>query len=152
MLSLPTVFKKMPGEFGDYVQLTRGRGIKLIGREFKTAEDAYCSDNFAEAKEEADLLREAQASKVVPKCYGVRVIRHGKHFRVGILMQHLGKKRVSDMNINEDEFNQIRARLWEKLFDSGIEHNDLHDKNVMFYRKKFYAIDFSPDCIMRSGD
>jgi RIO-like serine/threonine protein kinase len=89
----------------------------------------------------------ARDSGIVPRCYGVRIVRRGKSFRVGILMQHLGNKRLADLSLPDKKISGIYDKLHDGLISFGVEHKDLHDENIMFFKNKFYAIDFSPECV-----
>lgn len=145
MITLPRTNRTRSGAFGTYFKLTRTKGIKVLNGRFRTLEAAYNSYIFDQAKSESEILKIAEASKVVPKCYGVRVVRHGKSFRVGILMQYLGNKRLSDLDLSDKEESNIYDKLNDALSHAGVEHNDLHTHNIMFHKGKYYAIDFSPD-------
>lgn len=144
MIKLPKKSKTPKGAHGTYFKLTRTRGIKVLKGSFRSLASAYNSYTFDLAKEEAELLVMAEHTGIVPKCYGVRVVRRGHSYRVGILMEHLGNKTLEDMNFNIDKESKIYDNLNETLNLAGIEHSDLHSKNIMFHRGKCYAIDFSP--------
>lgn len=146
MIRLPKRKTNVPqGAFGKYFQVTPTRGVKVLRGSFRNLESAYNSHIFDMAREESEILKVAQNSGVVPKCYGVRIVRRGNRYYVGILMQHLGNKRLSDMKVSVDKESQIYDDLNDALEDAGIGHNDLHAGNIMYYKGKYYAIDFSPD-------
>jgi RIO-like serine/threonine protein kinase len=135
------------GSFAEYFKLGKGKGVKLLRGSHRTRASALKSRNWALAHREADLLDAAYCSKVVPKCYGVKLVKYGNHYRVGIVMQHLGHTKLNETNLNLSEGSDIRDLILEALEDVGITHTDLHSENIMVYRGKFYAIDFTPFAI-----
>jgi RIO-like serine/threonine protein kinase len=147
------------GAFGRYVKLSPSLGIKLIYTKhdyygdnaskrlkgFRSIAKAIQSWAWREANIEADLLFAAQDSGVVPRCYGATVVMVGSRYHVGILMQHLGGKPLSEHE-NYDSV-EVFDYLHDKLEELGIYHGDLHEDNIMVYRGKYYAVDFSPYCV-----
>jgi RIO-like serine/threonine protein kinase len=144
-LKLPNRIKGPRGSYGMYVKISNLRGIKLLHGSFRSMKSAADSYQMENAKKEAELLEKAYVSGVVPKCYGVKIVKRGTVFRVGIEMQHLGNTRLSDVP-SADQW-RIARELREALLNVGIRHSDLHNYNVMKKGKKYYAIDFSPCCI-----
>lgn len=146
MITIPKTTDETPsGAFGVYFKLREGKGIKVLEAKFRSQVAAYNSYEFDLAKEEAEILKAAQESGVVPKCYGVRIVRRGNGFHVGILMQHLGNKTLRKLRYNWEKQSDIYDSLNDALEDVGVKHNDLHVDNIMYYRGKYYAIDFSPE-------
>lgn len=139
--------KKGPkGSYGTYFKLSNTRGVKVLHGAFTNFMAALNSWEMDEARKERDLLNKAFRSGITPKCYGVTVVQSGRQFRVGIVMQHVGDQRLSEVSTG-NSYGIIQG-LSEKLRAVGIRHTDLHDYNVMKKGKKFYAIDFTPGCIM----
>lgn len=147
MITLPKSVKTPSGAYGSYFRIGRKRGLKVLRGSFRSMAAAYNSPEFDLAKEEAELLKLAEDSGVVPECFGVRVVKRGTVFRVGILMQHLGNKTLADLNQDEMYEADIHDQLKDALDHCGINHGDLHTRNIMFFKGKFYAIDFSPEAI-----
>lgn len=148
------------GSFGRYVKLSNSVGIKLIYtngkyegenalrklKGFRSVAEAMRSWTWREANMEADILFQAQESGVVPICYGATVVMVGSRYHIGILMQHLGGKPLSETSHYGEA--DVYEYLYEKLEECGVSHGDLHEDNIMVYRGKFYAVDFSPYCVM----
>lgn len=138
--------KGISGVHGEYVKLSNQMGVKLIhSRLFKSQSQALRSYAWKLAMQESQNLQWAFDSGVAPRSYGVSLVKVGSGFRVGVLMQHLGATPLANSEFYEsvDVFNDISERLGEV----GIVHYDLHEDNVMVYRGKCYAIDFSPESI-----
>lgn len=138
--------KTLEGVHGGYIKLSPSVGIKIIhSRIYKSRAKAFRSRTYYLANEEAEILKVAYDSGVVPRCYGPTVIAVPGGFKVGVLMQHLGSLTLSESVFYED--NEIYDNITERLGELGIKHFDLHEDNIMVYRGKFYAIDFSPESI-----
>lgn len=147
MITLPKNTKTPCGAYGTYFRVSRGRGIKILKGSWRSMQGAYNSHQFDMARQEAELLKIAEDSGVTPRCYGVRVVKRGTVYRVGILMQHLGNKTLADLGLPEHQRSDVYDRVNDALIHAGINHCDLHTRNIMFCDGKYYAIDFSPDCI-----
>jgi tRNA A-37 threonylcarbamoyl transferase component Bud32 len=134
------------GSFGVYVQISSKLGIKIVGG---TSVEKHFKEYLKEAIHEARNLREARKRvSFVPRCYGVQSFKIDGKSRIGILMQHLGKKRLENMNINNDY--DVRHCLKNRLLKVNILHDDLHNANVMFYKGRYYVIDFGQVTIIKS--
>jgi tRNA A-37 threonylcarbamoyl transferase component Bud32 len=137
------------GHYGNYYQLSATRGIKVLDGEsgdyFSTRKEALRSDFYEEAKEEAKLLRKAYKSGLTPKCYGVRLVKIGSSYAVGIEMEHIRGTTLENACINYSTKTDLERELKDALQENGITHGDLHWANIMYYRGKVKAIDFSPD-------
>lgn len=131
------------GSYGDYWKLSETRGIKVLRKDFNTIKQAKNSNSMAEAQLESDFFIKSKKTGVVPECFGTRIVMVGSHFRVGILMEHLGETRLMDYRGDADHY-QVRKQLEQKFIDIGIQRNDLHNENIMVKDGKFYAIDFTP--------
>jgi|GEM_PF-5556526 len=135
------------GIHGAYIKLSPSVGIKIVhSPAYRSKAKAYRSRAYRRAKEESETLQYAYETGVVPRCYGVMLVKVKSGFRVGVLMQHLGTLTLSNSEFydNADVFDDIN----DKLKEIGIFHGDLHEDNVMVYRGKFYAIDFAPNCVI----
>lgn len=132
------------GSYADY--FVKGKfGFKVLNDEYQTKLDAQYSETFDTAMEEYFLLCYAQASKVVPKVYGVKIIKLDGVWRVAIKMQHLGNKTLySIKSMKYKEKQKIQRSLLCALEDKGIIPYDLHFNNILKYKRKYYAIDFTP--------
>lgn len=134
------------GVHGTYYKLSPHVGIKLIhSKVYPSVKRALASRAFRLASDEAAILVHAEETGVVPKCYGVTVVSVKSGFRVGVLMQHLGQTTLADTEHYDDA--DIYDQLMESLEEVGIYHGDLHEDNIMVYRGKFYAVDFSPESV-----
>lgn len=123
------------------------KGYKYIGEGYILKEECEVSHDYALAWREFYLLSYAYVTGIVPKVYTVRILkREGLYYPV-IIMQHLGNKVMLNMNIKKTTRDEVIDKLSSKLLHYGIEHNDLHPRNVIKYRNKWYAIDFTPDYI-----
>lgn len=141
------------GAYGTYYPIGEGKGIKLLNgtdmfmdKDFRTIKEAKASENYVFALDEADLLKKAYRSGVTPKCYGVRIVKlpNGRYVP-GVVMQHLGNKTLE--KLPSKEYNNVESEIWETLEEIGIIHQDLHPGNIMKFKGKYYAIDFSADLI-----
>lgn len=134
------------GQHGWYVKLSPSVGVKVIKSSiYKSKAKAYKSRAYRLATQESANLQLAFETGVVPRCYGVTIVKVKRGYQVGILMQHLGTLTLSNSEFY-DTFD-IYEGICDKLEEVGIYHQDLHEDNVMVYRNKFYAIDFSPLCV-----
>lgn len=147
MISLNrNTIKGREGANGEYVKLSSQIGIKLIhSKLFTTQTKAMKSTAWKLAMGESENLKLAFDSGVVPQSYGVSLVKVGSGFRVGVLMQHLGGTTLDNSEFYDDV--DVYEHLRDKLKEVGIKHFDLHGDNIMVYRGKCYAIDFSPQCI-----
>lgn len=144
------------GAYGTYYYVGEGKGVKVFNNpdsyethSFSTPGEARDSLAWQDAEMEARYLRIAQPSGVVPKCYGAKVIRteDGK-YAVGIVLEHLGRMTLRrKLPRGHRRQDAIYEKLLKQLGKYGVNHYDLHPENVMWYKGKFYAIDFSHECI-----
>ncbi len=136
------------GEYGFYVKVNSRYGIKFVGMGYDTKEEVMERQAYKLAKEEAALLQEASSRcDFIPKCYGVVVAFFREAWRAGIVMKHLGKKRLGDVYLRDWKIDRVRFRLKEKMAELGIVHRDLHGGNVMRHAGKWWAIDFTPEFV-----
>jgi RIO-like serine/threonine protein kinase len=135
------------GAHGKYVKLSQSLGVKVIHSDkFPTIQKAYRSHAYKLARKEAEILTLAFESGVVPKCYGVTLLKVGRGYRVGVLMQHLGSTTLDESEFY-DRYTEAYDLINDSLMDVGIRHMDLHEDNILVYRGKLYAVDFSPSCV-----
>lgn len=135
------------GAHGYYIKLSPSLGVKVIHSPiYRNKTKAYKSFAWREARLEARILDMAFETGIVPRCYGATIVRVKGGYRLGVLMQHLGNKTLGESAHYYDE-SDISVAIHEKLEEIGIYHQDLHEDNIMVYRGKFYAIDFSPNCV-----
>jgi|SRR5581483_5141141 len=137
------------GNYGSYYQISARRGIKVLDGEggcvFDTQKEATQSDLYDEAKEEARLLRKARRkTNKVPTCYGVRLVKQDGRYAVGIEMEHAKGRMLSEACIDSSIAHKLAEDLENELRVNGISHGDLHWDNIMYYKGKVKAIDFSP--------
>lgn len=128
------------GCYGRYYKIDSKIGLKVLrGKGSGSIDKLLRSRQWREAKREAKLLELAQATGIVPKCYGVFIVEKDGRFFAGIAMQHLGNTTLGESSIS---YWDIAEDVNDKLDSVGIAHGDLHDENMMVYRNKIYVIDF----------
>lgn len=131
------------GSFARYYKLNKNVGIKVLrSKGSLTPNGLLRSKKWKEAKHEVAMLERAASSGIVPKCYGLRVVKIGGRFFAGIAMQHLGEYTLGDRPHDTMNFTEVEDSINKKLKEIGIQHGDLHHGNIMSYRKKYYVIDF----------
>lgn len=134
------------GSYGEYYQISRSKGIKLLYSSFITFEDALKSELYKDAQAEAKLMREAKTRySNIPQCFGVKVIKMDTTYRIGIIMQHLGTQKAVTHPVAEND--DFKNELVNRLRQVGIIHDDLHYNNIMLYKEDWWVIDFSPEFI-----
>lgn len=138
MIKMPR-FETDGGSYGIYFELSASVGLKVIrtAKDFPTVAKAVSSRTFKRAQKEAELLDLAFETGVVPRCYGITIVKARRGYAVGILMQHLGHQTVE-----EAQESEAYDFITDALAEHGIKHKDLHRNNIMVYRGKFYAVDF----------
>jgi hypothetical protein len=121
---------------GTYFQIDSKKGIKLCCEEYNTIKQAY--HYFYRVNSEFKAAIETRKRMpLVPKTFSIKLITLPNGcYTWGIIQQHLGSSTLYDFNGN------IIPKLRRKLKKVGIQHNDLHERNVMFYKGKHYVIDF----------
>lgn len=148
MITLPKGHEGREGQHGSYVKLSPSVGVKVLhSKVHKTQRAAYSSNSYKLAVQEVEILRQAFDSGVVPQCYGITLVRVKGGYRVGVLLQHLGVTTIDKSEFSEDNAIEVMDYIKEELRQVGIIHGDLNEDNIMVYRGKCYAIDFSPQCI-----
>lgn len=133
------------GGCSKYIQLSGKRGIKLLIGTHYSMKELMDNGWWDMAIDEANCIKNVRrVYPYVPKCYGVKVVRIGREYRVGIILQHLGDDRLVDMDEyknNSKKTNHQTSKLYNELYNVGVKHGDLHEGNVMYYRNRFWAID-----------
>jgi tRNA A-37 threonylcarbamoyl transferase component Bud32 len=134
------------GSYGSYFHLGDNLGIKLYHRNeyvYKKADDSiYLETYLYEAKKEYNNIISARRRyPLIPKTYGIRILKIKGEMRVGILLQHLSNKTLSKQYI-EGGISAMITKIENKLKTLGILHTDIHGDNVMFYKGLYYIIDF----------
>lgn len=140
--------KKDRGVFGFYVQVSPTRGLKVLSKGYGSLSALKQSQTYTQAALEAKHLRQAQRSGVVPRCFGLQVVKYGRRFQVAIKMSHLGTNNLWDADVSDWKFNKIQRSLSQALKQVGLKHEDLHEGNIMFWQGKYFAIDFTPERIV----
>lgn len=124
----------------------KDKGFKLF-QSYDTKEEVFASAALREAELEARNLKEARKRfKFVPKCYNVAIVKYKNKYFPAIVMEHIKentlKKIFSDDPYNDKLINLIDNIGW-RLYNSGIEHNDLHADNIIEGENgEYYVIDF----------
>lgn len=155
VISVSIMDSENSGCFGSYHRVGKDMGIKVLEGCFETEADAKNSCNWQDAQEEAYAMRRAQKSGIAPKCYGVYVVRNSDsaegNYYVGILMQHLGQNllghRMDKGIVSGMRQEDIQDEIRKKLLKVGVEHGDLHRENVIYFKRKYYALDFGPNAV-----
>lgn len=133
------------GSYASYFKLNEEVGVKVIDGGYHTEREVKFSQEWKDAKKEARLLTGAYASGVVPYCYGAKIIKRHRRWYAAIVMQHLGDVHIFQVKKLDKMSNY--DKLHDALDKIGYSHCDLHGSNIMVYRGKLYAVDFSPDFI-----
>lgn len=138
------------GCYGSYFILSSSKGMKILREKYDDYEDVMESYALQSAIKEASLLKEARSRyEYIPKCYGVRIIEKDGKYRVGIILQHLDGKLGGQCEHYEER--DVRRELEKQLEKKGITHNDLHSENCIWYKEKWWVIDFTPSSIKISA-
>lgn len=145
MMKLP-VKEHGSGVSGIYYKLNEKVGVKILeGKPFKTIAGAKRSERMEEAKSEAQNLQDAYETGIVPACFGTGIFRspgNTVEYNVGVVMQHLGSRTLS--TLKKVDKSAVVHQLLDQLEEFGINHEDLHEENIMLFRCKYYVIDFDP--------
>lgn len=168
-LKLPNRSKSLgKGVYGLYFKISQKRGVKLIGRGWKSLNRLLKSSNWQKAIKETLILNFLEDSGLTPKNPKLAVVQYKNKFYPGVEMEHISGKTLDSHNSNisfddvyidndkkfytkknKTQKSKKAIRVVEKIFKKyKIKHRDLHDNNVMVtYNKKIKIIDFSPDQI-----
>jgi tRNA A-37 threonylcarbamoyl transferase component Bud32 len=141
--------KRAPrGGNGIYIQLSSKRGIKILRHcEYKSFEELIRYDAMRSMYQEAAVMKRAKVLyPYIPNCYGVRMLKVDSFYTIGIIIQHLGNKRIGDVLEN---YPSIIVDLERTFWKLGINHHDMHANNVMYFRGKYWVIDFGYVTITR---
>lgn len=141
---------KGEGCFGAYYQISKRRGVKVFFDDsYSTIEEAINSREYKKAVKESNILQTLtkRGSDFTPKSYGVKIIKKDGFYRIALVMQHLGTTDICDRDLDKKKENKIIKSLRKKLRELKFNHTDLHTNNVMWFRKKYWAIDFSSGLI-----
>lgn len=150
------------GRFGKYFQVSSTRGVKIVGRGFKSKKRLLNSQQVVMASKEATFLKLAEKSKVSPLFHDLTIAKYKGKYYPAIVMEHISGIRAYDYS---DEVFKVgskgkissKGKLAEKYIKSilskqKIIHGDLHYNNMIVTKQnKVKAIDFSPDWIRFVG-
>lgn len=142
---------------GAYIQVSKDIGVKIYGYPERQISDLTHHIEWAET-EHKRLKRTKIAYKYVPKSYGVKIFNTKSGYRVGLVMQHVGDTTLKDLRrkrvpyLNKKVFLDKTAdiiinKLRRKIRHKGQSHNDLHAKNVIYDKGKFWVIDWESSCV-----
>lgn len=126
------------GCYGMYIQITNKLGVKVVGCGYKNR-NVSLEEMKTTALEARTAKKVRKVYKNTPKCYGVRVFRIEDRWYTCILYQHLGKVRMHDLD--DVDISITTEAIKDKLKQKHIHHDDLHSKNIMFFKGKFWVID-----------
>lgn len=148
MLDISKRIHNSKGAYGQYFKISKYRGIKTVGRQWETIATLKESEDYKEALEEASLYRDAFCSGIVPKCYGVTIVKTRNGFQPAIVLQHLGSttldEEMEQLGAEREDADKVQHAVKQRLQASGTNHRDLHRNNIMVFNGKYYAIDFTP--------
>jgi tRNA A-37 threonylcarbamoyl transferase component Bud32 len=149
VIKLKTTRSTKSGVYGKYVPISNTRGVKILKAKFSSLKRLYRSEKYYRATEEVNMLKvlNARNCDFVPKCYGLRIIQVGKNYHIGILLQHLGNVQLNDLRLENGRDERIWNRIEKQIEKFGFSHSDIHTSNIMFYKNKYWLIDFSPEFI-----
>lgn len=136
------------GSFGEYFKLSKHRGIKILYGVYPTAEQAAKSTSHRKALRENKILQilTQRGCRFTPKGYGVRIVKVNSSYSIGIVMQHLGNKCLFNRHggNNDEIISDLRDKL-NKVY--RVFNGDVHSQNIMYYKKKYWVIDFTPTIV-----
>jgi tRNA A-37 threonylcarbamoyl transferase component Bud32 len=140
------------GAYATYYKISPRRGIKIFAYTYK---HVHIEEVIPAAYQEFKLLKAACKSGHSPKPYEIVVVKGLGQDHIGIVMQHIDGKRVSDLKweVTSAFQKKIRLSIEDFLRDMmrtcNVYHGDLHTGNMIAKVKKgkiskVYAVDFSP--------
>ena len=153
------------GLYGKYFQVSARKGIKILGRGYKSIDMLFTKyHKVEEAELEALILKKAEKSKISPRGAKPVIVRYKGLFHSAIQMQHINGKTLCQIDPHlglNDYFvtrsgKITRSRQSEslgrfvkrRLMNRGLVNRDLHLNNVIINRQgKVKVIDFSPEWI-----
>jgi len=105
------------------------------------------TEAFNDAKREFEIIKQAESSGVTPYGYGAHAIKTSHGWVAVIFMEHCGIT-VEEADLCEYEVESVMEELKETLEEStGIYHQDVHERNVVYLDGTYKLIDFSPSWI-----
>lgn len=125
------------GAFGEYMQLTANIGVKLLRHgKFKTREAAEGDKLWKSAEDEANNLKKARVlfGKMVPLFVYLGAIKMGSEYRIGLVVQHVNGKMISELSSWENP-KTLLAGAQKEIEAKGYVHGDLHSNNAMLVRE-----------------
>lgn len=139
------------GVYGFYYRISKLRGIKVFQDGYESIKLLKESQTYKDAIQEKKLLDQLikRKSKITPKCYGIKIVLRDNYYHIGIVLRHLGNITLFDRDLHPDKEDEIIDKLNDKLSNYNLIHGDLHNRNVMYYKRKYWAIDFTPVNIKR---
>lgn len=130
------------GYYGQYYQISKFKGIKVLHDQYNTKNEAIYSKQYNIALEEyLSLVQAKERFNRIPRAYGVKVIFDGEKWRIGIVMQHLDGPMLANANLANKY--DLEISLKKELKAVGIIHDDLHSHNIIHHNDELWAIDFS---------
>ena len=152
------------GRFGKYFRISKTRGVKIVGRGFKSENNVLKSNQILATAQEATFLKIAEQFKITPKVYEVIIAQYKGRFYPAILMEHLigvPAAQFDDSCLfkvnsqgNISERGVFGATYVKKtLAKAEIIHSDMHYNNmIVSSQNTLKAVDFSPDWVQYTGD
>ena len=135
------------GCFGTYIKLSDKVGIKIVDSVRATTRDRFFYLIYTRIEREVRMMREVRRYfGLVPRSHGIVIVRDlDNRYRIGILMQHLGDTTLWELirEKGEDGGYKIEEKVQKSLRKRKFCHADLHSKNIMYFRRQFWPIDYS---------
>lgn len=137
------------GQQADFYIINPEMGVKLYHLRYPSIRDAL---NMTDLISESVSIIECEFSGLTPKYHGRCIVNCGDHWRAGICMSYLGDNKLQNragliswrIKNKLDQFaisNRIVARMRKRLKKLGIKHDDLNDKNILWFKNKWWVVD-----------
>ena len=114
------------GISGMYVYAGFGIGVKIYYNGWaKTPKKATQNDQWWVAVQAYKAMKLAEKTKIVPKAYGVCVVRVGKAYYPALVMQHINGYHPDWISYSHNETIKRKFKL------ANIKYDDLHNQNII---------------------
>jgi RIO-like serine/threonine protein kinase len=148
------------GAFCSYFKYNDTQGIKVLYSDgYRSIKALRRSLLWRRATKESTLLKKCKerllskgfTSLNIPKTYGVHVIKVGKLYYPGIVMQHITGNTANCIPV--ENWDSVRDTINKQLRRKGIYHSDIHKGNVIWNDEEntWYVLDFTFDLVGLDG-
>lgn len=135
------------GSYGSYYRINDEIGIKVMSGCKDTLKKLKESNLYKDAVEEAVMQRKAShRSRMVAQFYGLNIFKMDGAWWVGIVMEHIDGKTLSDICSEDDDMDDetIMFRLFKKMKKVKVFIDDENPCNIMRSGRRWRIIDFTP--------